>query len=145
MNSKTIRRIWLLIAATIFLIGLWQLDFSDLSFYANTNAYIIMLASACMMAAWAFIRRNHLTLKSRYFILNVLIGASCLYFLLFVVLNITDTSLTRRFLRIIPPFCWMMFALTMKKDLKKYHQNNPIDSEKKKDNRPSPPLKNKDK
>lgn len=145
MNSKTIWRIWLLIAVTIFLIGLWQLDFSGMSFYANTNAYIIILASACMMAAWAFIRRNHLTLKSRYFILNVLIGASCLYFLLFVVLNIPDSSLTKRLLGIIPPFCWMMFALTMKKDLKKYHQNNPTDSEKKKDNRPSPPLKNKDK
>ena len=134
VNSKTIWLILLLLAAGIFLIGLWLLDFSDLSFSSNANAYISILASTCMMAVWAFIRRRQLTLKNRYFILNVLIGASCLYFLLFVVLNITDSSLTRRLLGIIPPFCGIMFAVTAKRDLKKFYQNNPADSEQKKDN-----------
>lgn len=131
MNSKSVWLIWLLITASIFLIGLWLLDFSNMAFSSNVNAYMILIASACMIVAWICIRRKHLTLKNRCFILNTVIGGACLYLLLFVVLNIADSSLIRRLLCIIPPFCGIMFAITAKRDLKKYYHNNSVDSEQK--------------
>ncbi len=114
-----IKNILYLVAISVLIIGLSLLNFKNLNFHENINAYIVILSSLVMFGFLIFLNRNSYNVNTKLMILNIVMGIGILYFILEVLFNISNSSDLARYLKIIPAFATVMFSITSKKHIKK--------------------------